>query len=61
MRAPEPDFVTEWRKLPPTPKCCHTCSYYMADGQCEKHGVEPPHEFTILVNACPDWIEECPF
>ena len=61
MRTLEPDFVTEWRKFTPVPKCCHTCDNYDNDGKCWQHQTEPPAEFTIMVNACPDWTEEIPF
>ena len=61
MRPPEPEFVTAWRNQPPAPKCCHTCEHYQVNGQCDKHETEPPSEFTIMLNACPDWMQECPF
>ena len=61
MRHPKPDFVIEWQKHKPAPKCCHTCEFYHQDGTCSIHQERPPAEFAAAQNQCELWELEIPF
>jgi len=62
-RPPEPQFLVDYRKWLDAgpPKCCHTCEHYGTDGLCTEFWMEPPAEFAATVDACPKWLEDCPF
>lgn len=61
MRPPKPDFVIEWERSKPAPRCCHTCENYTPDGICYIHKESPPDEFVNSVDVCDFWMEEIPF
>ena len=58
-----PPAAAEWLKhmRAPTPRCCHTCDYYLSSGTCEKFGQVPPDEFTQTIGACDQWEDMIPF
>lgn len=62
MRPPEPEFLTEWKKLyAAMPKCCHNCENYSALGECIIFFECPPPEFIESSGKCENWLREIPF
>jgi hypothetical protein len=61
MRHQKPDFVIEWERHNPAPRCCHTCENYDANGVCTIHNERPPESFASSVDDCDLWEEVIPF
>lgn len=61
MRHQKPDFVIEWERSVPAPRCCHTCENYDAQGVCAVHNEKPPEDFASSLGVCDIWEEVIPF
>jgi hypothetical protein len=63
MRHPEPDSITDYKRLiaQGPPKCCHSCEFYDVHGKCVVFFMEPPADFASEQEGCALWEESIPF
>lgn len=61
MKHDMPDHIKEFYRYKEPPKCCHTCDFYMDDGNCQIYNMTPPEEFAAQEGQCDKWQEVITF
>jgi hypothetical protein len=52
-----PQWVRDAVEDGDTPRTCHTCILYDADGKCSAHDATPPPDYVGSVNECGDYLD----